>query len=139
MSIPVEQLAVVALNTVFNGVLRSGNDGAMFAAVCRDIGDLLETENNLIKVKEHIKEHKEYRAKWQTEAVKDKVYANKREAQMLTKKLRKIHSDEDEWDNAIKVFSLQLHSSWFNIIFLTVDDWCGTGQPRPKFCVKRQR
>jgi DNA-directed RNA polymerase len=107
-------MAVITLDTVLKYILRSANLGVKVTQLALDISELLETEVNLINIKQkHIKETKEKNKElnikaptntlpmWKKNILKDPT-KNMKSIESLNKKLRKITNDE-EWKKSDKV------------------------------------
>jgi DNA-directed RNA polymerase len=95
--LPVHQIAILALDTTVSAILRSGNAGVPTTSLTLEIGNLIETEVNLAKVKMS----KEHSAQWAKRLLKDKP----RESIQLYRKLKKIMKDIEgwSWDTKVKI------------------------------------
>lgn len=95
--LPVEQIAVLALDTTVSAILRSGNAGVPTTGLTLEIGNLIETEVNLRKVKLS----KEHSTQWAKRLLKDKP----RESIQLYRKLKKIMKEIEgwSWDTKVKI------------------------------------
>ncbi len=96
---PLEKVAVIALDTVLGSVLRCGNNGVKIPHLLGDIGTLLEAELNLDRLRA-IKDNKgaAFARKKLTELSK-----NKRDSHIIYKNVKKILNENDSWSLALKV------------------------------------
>lgn len=93
--LPVEKIAVIALDTTISSILRSGNAGVPTTTLTAEIGGLIETEVNLRK----LKNSKDASSNWAKRLLKDKP----RESIQLYKKIKKITKEIEAWSWDIKV------------------------------------
>jgi DNA-directed RNA polymerase, mitochondrial len=96
--LPIDKLAVITIDTTLTAILRCGNDGAEITKIAYSIGNLIETETNLMKLKQgKSKDLNRYDAQLVLNSLADKKFAMK-----MQNKLR-IILDEDTWPMKIKV------------------------------------
>lgn len=92
-----EKLAVIALNTTLNMVLRTGNTGVALSDVAKTIGELVETEVNLTKLQVGNKKL----PRWQQDMVNE-AYTDTKYRRTLGRKVRDLLYDE-AWSDSIKI------------------------------------
>lgn len=94
---------MITLDTALNFILRSGNYGTPVTAVALHIADLIETEHNILKIKElQSNPSAKPLTFWQKTLVSNPSKENMQSVRGLNKRLRKI-ADEAEWTKANRV------------------------------------
>jgi DNA-directed RNA polymerase len=95
--LPVEKLTVLTLNTVLNAILKSGNAGVNVNQCAMMVGNLLESEVNINKLKMGSGKT----TLWQKDLIKE-AYANTRHARAIGARIRMLLGDEG-WSSQLKV------------------------------------
>jgi len=95
--LPVEKLTVLTLNTVLNAILRSGNAGVNVNQCAMMVGNLLESEVNINKLKMGTGKT----SLWQKDLIKE-AYANTKHARAIGARIRMLLGDEG-WSSQLKV------------------------------------
>ena len=95
--LPVEKLAVLTLNITLNGVLRSGNAGVRLNNLAMQVGQFVESEVNINK----LKMGKGKLQGWQADLIKQ-AYANEKKARAIGNRIR-VLLDEEAWSSSLKI------------------------------------
>eukprot|EP00606_Chrysophyceae_sp_TOSAG23-5_P000748 GSChrysophyteH2.ASY1.ANO1.1674.1 assembled CDS len=95
--LPVEKLAVLTLNITLNGVLRSGNAGVRLNNLAMQVGQFVESEVNINK----LKMGKGKLRGWQADLIKQ-AYANEKKARAIGNRIR-VLLDEEAWSSSLKI------------------------------------
>jgi hypothetical protein len=110
--LPVEKLAVIALDTTVAAILRTGNTGVTTLNLTIEIGNLIETEVNLRK----IRMSKDSSTQWARRMIKDKP----QESLQLYTRMKKVLKDIDgwTWDMKVRILRLPTRNSYFHLCTL---------------------
>ena len=95
--LPVEKLTVLTLNTVLNAILKSGNAGVNVNQCAMMVGNLLESEVNINKLRMGSGKT----SSWQKDLIKE-AYANTKHARAIGARIRMLLGDEG-WSSQLKV------------------------------------
>lgn len=100
--LPVEKLCVITLNTAINSIFKSGNSGSILFQIGKSIGDMIQTEVNVIKMQKQ----KAGLSLWEKNLLKEITTApggfNISKNKNLVVKLRKL-LDHDDWSLELKL------------------------------------
>ena len=93
-----EKLAVIALNTTLNQILRTGNVGVPLVTVARSIGELVEAEVNITK----LQVGSTHMPVWQQNIIKESYDDGSKYRRSISKRVRMLLND-DAWSPQIKI------------------------------------
>jgi len=94
--LPVEKLVVLTINTTLNTILKTGNIGVNIGNLARRIGDLVEIEVNVIKMKMSKKDL----PPWSKNLLSD-AFVPSKSTSTLGKKVREL-VDQEAWSQKLK-------------------------------------
>eukprot|EP01035_Chromulina_nebulosa_P017423 gene17423-22974_t len=97
MLLPVEKLAVITLDITLNSILIKGNDNVFVTTLALKIGDVIESEVHLMKLKSGKTSYKPFEKALLKDAYADKKYALK-----VKRKILELLENTEEWDKSMK-------------------------------------